>query len=47
MKCFAPMWAEPKDMDDPEVVRAALKQSGLDADALLARTQEPRSRTSF
>ena len=38
---FRHMWAEPKDMDDPEVVRAALKESGFDADALLARTQEP------
>jgi len=38
---FRAMWAEPKDMDDPDVVRAALKQSGLDADALLVRTQEP------
>lgn len=38
---FGYMWAEPKDMDDPEVVRAALKLSGFDADALLARTQEP------
>jgi 2-hydroxychromene-2-carboxylate isomerase len=38
---FRHMWAEPKDMDDPAVVRAALKESGFDADALLARTQEP------
>jgi 2-hydroxychromene-2-carboxylate isomerase len=38
---FGHMWAEPNDMDDPEVVRDTLKQSGLDADALLARTQEP------
>jgi 2-hydroxychromene-2-carboxylate isomerase len=38
---FRHMWAEPKKMDDPEVVRAALAQSGLDAAALLARTQEP------
>lgn len=37
---FDHMWGEPKDMDDPEVVRAALVQSGFDADALLARTQE-------
>jgi 2-hydroxychromene-2-carboxylate isomerase len=37
---FRHMWAEPKDMDDPEVVRAALKESGFDADALLARTQD-------
>jgi 2-hydroxychromene-2-carboxylate isomerase len=38
---FKAMWAEPKKMDDPEVVRATLKAAGLDADALLARTQEP------
>ena len=37
---FRHMWAEPKDMDDPEVVRLALTQSGLDAERLLARTQE-------
>jgi 2-hydroxychromene-2-carboxylate isomerase len=37
---FRHMWADPKDMDDPEVVRAALKESGFDADKLLARTQE-------
>ena len=37
---FRCMWAEPKKMDDPDVVRAALTQSGLDAAALLARTQE-------
>jgi len=37
---FRHMWAEPKDMDDPEVVRAALEESGFDADALLTRTQE-------
>ena len=38
---FRHMWAEPKKMDDPEVVRAVLEQSGLNAAALLARTQEP------
>ena len=38
---FRHMWAEPKKMDDPEVVRAALERSGLNASALLARTQEP------
>jgi 2-hydroxychromene-2-carboxylate isomerase len=38
---FRHMWAEPKKMDDPEVVRAALGQSGLNAAGLLARTQEP------
>ena len=38
---FRHMWAEPKKMDDPEVVRVVLEQSGLNAAALLARTQEP------
>jgi 2-hydroxychromene-2-carboxylate isomerase len=34
------MWEEPKKMDDVEVVRAALKSSGLDADRLIARAQQ-------
>jgi len=38
---FRHIWADPKDMDDPEVVRAALTESGFDAASLLARTQEP------
>jgi 2-hydroxychromene-2-carboxylate isomerase len=38
---FKAMWAEPKKMDDPEVVAAALNQSGLDGASLLARTREP------
>ena len=38
---FRHMWAAPKKMDDPEVVRAALEESGFDAASLLARTQEP------
>jgi 2-hydroxychromene-2-carboxylate isomerase len=33
------MWAEPKKLDDPGVLRAALAESGLDADAILALTQ--------
>ena len=37
---FRHMWADPKDMDDPAVVGAALTESGFDAAALLARTQE-------
>jgi len=36
---FHHMWEEPKKMDDPEVFRAALKGSGLDADGLMARAQ--------
>jgi len=37
---FRHMWADPEDMDDPAVVGAALTESGFDAAALLARTQE-------
>ena len=35
------MWAEPKKLDDPEVVRAALAESVLPADALLALASDP------
>jgi 2-hydroxychromene-2-carboxylate isomerase len=36
------MWAEPKKVDDPDVLRSALVQSGLDAGAILelVRTAE-------
>jgi len=37
---FRHMWIEPKKMDDPEVIKAALAQSGLDP-ALLERAQAP------
>jgi len=37
---FRHMWVEPKKMDDPEVIKAALAQSGLDP-ALLERAQAP------
>ncbi len=33
------MWAEPKKMDDPEVLRAALAESDIDGAELLARAQ--------
>jgi 2-hydroxychromene-2-carboxylate isomerase len=38
---FGHMWAEPKKMDEPEIVKAALDQSGFDGTHILARTQEP------
>lgn len=38
---FRHMWEKPKKMDDPEVIRAALLESGLDADALIALSQSP------
>ena len=36
---FHHMWEAPKKMDDPEVIRAALLESGLDADKLIAAAQ--------
>ena len=38
---FHHMWEAPKKMDDPAVIRAALLESGLDADALVAAAQTP------
>jgi 2-hydroxychromene-2-carboxylate isomerase len=37
---FHHMWEAPKKMDDPAVIRAALEESGLDAAAIIARTQD-------
>jgi len=39
---FRHMWADPKKMDDPHVLRAALAESGLDADRFfeLVQTRE-------
>jgi 2-hydroxychromene-2-carboxylate isomerase len=37
---FRHMWAQPKDMDDPAVIGAALQESGFDAAKLLALAQE-------
>jgi 2-hydroxychromene-2-carboxylate isomerase len=37
---FRHMWAEPKKLDDPEVLRAALEESGFEAAKLLARAQD-------
>jgi 2-hydroxychromene-2-carboxylate isomerase len=38
---FGHMWAEPKKMDDPEVIRAALEASGLPVAELLPLAQDP------
>ena len=35
------MWEEPKKMDDPAVMRDALISSGIDADKIIARAQDP------
>ncbi len=38
---FHHMWEAPKKLDEPDVFRDALTASGLDADAILARIQDP------
>jgi 2-hydroxychromene-2-carboxylate isomerase len=38
---FHHMWEAPKKIDDPEIIRAALTESGLDAERLLAAAQTP------
>jgi 2-hydroxychromene-2-carboxylate isomerase len=38
---FRHMWAEPKKMDEPDVIRAALTESGLPADELIALMADP------
>jgi 2-hydroxychromene-2-carboxylate isomerase len=35
------MWAEPKKMDDPTVLRAALDESGLDSERFFELVQTP------
>jgi len=38
---FHHMWCEPRKMDEPAVIRAALAESGLDADLVLAGSADP------
>src|SRR5690348_2052727 len=38
---FHYMWEDPRKMDDPEVIRAALSESGLNGANLLAQAQSP------
>ncbi len=44
---FHHMWEEPKKMDDPDIVRAALLESGFDAERLIARAQEDDVKTAL
>jgi 2-hydroxychromene-2-carboxylate isomerase len=37
---FHHMWEQPKKMDDPDVIRAALDEFGLDGAAMLARIED-------
>jgi len=38
---FHHMWEQPKKMDEPEVIRAALDSSGIDGAGMLARIEDP------
>lgn len=38
---FRHMWAQPRKMDDPEVLRATLQERGFDAAKLMALAQDP------
>ncbi len=38
---FHHMWEEPKKLDAPEVIRAALNASGIDGARMLERIQDP------
>jgi 2-hydroxychromene-2-carboxylate isomerase len=38
---FHHMWEAPKKMDEPEVIAAALTESGFDAQALMAKAEDP------
>jgi 2-hydroxychromene-2-carboxylate isomerase len=41
-ECYRHMWAEPKKMDDPDVVRSAFAGSAVPIDAILQGTQDPQ-----
>lgn len=38
---FRFLWEDPRKMDDPDVIRAALNEAGLDGPRILDRIQEP------
>lgn len=41
------MWSEPKKLDDPEILRAALIESGFDAERLLEMAQDPEVKAAL
>jgi len=40
-KVLVLMWEEPKEMDDPEVIKSAFEESGFDAEKLMEQMQDP------
>ena len=39
-KVLVHMWEQPKKMDDPDIIKAAFEESGLDAEKLMAQMQD-------
>ena len=39
-KVLVHMWEEPKKMEDPEVIKSAFEESGLDAEKLISQMQD-------
>ena len=44
---FHYMWEDGRKMDDPEVIRGSLLESGLDADRLIAASQTPENKAKL
>ena len=44
---FHYMWEDGRKMDDPEVIRTSLLESGLDADRLIAASQTPENKAKL
>ncbi|HTT97186.1 MAG TPA: 2-hydroxychromene-2-carboxylate isomerase [Rhizomicrobium sp.] len=44
---FHYMWEDGRKMDDPEIIRASLLESGLDADRLIAASQTPENKAKL
>lgn len=44
---FRWMWEEGRKMDDPEIIRASLLESGFDADRLIAASQTPENKAKL
>ena len=40
-KILIHMWEEPKKMDDPDVIKSAFEESGLDSEKLMNQMQDP------
>jgi 2-hydroxychromene-2-carboxylate isomerase len=44
---FAGMWERPRNMGDPAILAATLAASGIDADAMLAKANDPEVKAAL